>query len=234
MKRKYFAREEWRQRVNPVFVKYWNASKRFHAVDINDRKKWKKAFNEMGAASRLLAEEESKIQNPRFTRVWREILRPLDGEVWPGGGEAGKGYAVNPESSAFFRDLVFLILGVTFRELIVQLERDPGRYPKLLKVHRAYYRFRAGKTSFRDLKLKFHFDHFSIMVQGLDFGLGGLNESELAACFDEICPCGRYRHSVGFLTKFRTSVKQACERLRESMNKPTSFETPKTHRTVPE
>lgn len=226
MKRRPFDANKRRPHVNAAFEGYWSAVKRYQSVDANNRAEWKKGFDEMGAASRLLAEEESKIKNPRFTKVWSEILKPLDGEIWPVRAEAGKGYAVNPESSALFRDFVFLILGITFRELIVQLEKDPAVYPKLLKVHRAYYRFCIGKVSFRDLKLKFHYDHFSIMVQGLDFGLAALNEWELADCFDEICPCGRYRHSPGVLSRFRTEVKQACERLRESINKPTSFETP--------
>lgn len=213
-----------RRYVNAAFEDYWSAVKRYQSVDVNNQGQWKKAFDEMGVASRRLAEDQSKIKDPKFTKVWSEILKPLDGEIWPSRADTGKGYALNPESSALFRILAFLILGVTFRELIVQLEKNPAVYPKLLKVHRAYYRFLLGKASFRDLKLKFHFDHFSIMVQGLDFGLAAINEWELADCFDEICPCGRHRHSSGVLSRFRTEVKQACERVRVSTKRPTSFE----------
>lgn len=207
--------------------------KKLRQVGASDPAKWKPAFDEAAAESRLLAVEISKLQNPKYANVWREIIRPLDGEVWPGGGEAGRGYAENPESTGIFRTLVYLLLGITFRELITEFEKDVHVYPKLLRVHNAYYRLRSGKTSFNDLKLKFQHDHFSIMVQGLDFGLDRLNEWQLADCFDEICPCGRHRHSVGSLSKFRTSVKQACERLRVSVEKPTSFEMPGGRR-VPE
>jgi len=45
---------------------------------------------------------------------------------------------------------------------------------------------------------KTQYDHFTLMVQGLDFGLNRLNEFELAACLDDICPCAQ-RHSVEYL-----------------------------------
>jgi hypothetical protein len=222
--REHFGSTNWQKIVNRAFSHYWRAMKKLRQVGASDSTKWKQAFDEAGAQSRLLAEEKSKLQNPSYANVWREIMKPLDGEQWLGGGEPGRGYAVNPESSGIFRNLVYLLLGTTFRELITELEKTPRAYSKLLKVHNAYYRLRLGKASYSDLKLKFHNDHFSIMVQGLDFGLDQLNEWQLADCFDEICPCGRWRHSVGSLSKFRTSVKRACERLRQSVNEPTSFD----------
>jgi hypothetical protein len=224
VKRRYFENTDWRLGVNHGFAEYWSALKKFNQIDASDRERRERARYESEAASRRLAEEVAKLQNPIYANVWQEILKPLDGEVWPGGGEPGRGYAVNPEGSSFFRTLVFLLLGTTFRELITELDNDPRVYAKLLKVHTAHYRFLAGEGSFRDLKLKFQIDHFSIMVQGLDFGLETLNQWQLAKCFDEICSCGRHRHSVEGLKRFRTSVKKACKRLRESVNKPTSFE----------
>ena len=225
MKREHFGRANWRDLVNHAFSHYWRAMKNLRRVDASDPTKRKQVFDEAGAESRLLAKAISELKNPSYATVWREIIKPLDGEQWPGGGELGRGYAVNPESSGIFRSLVYLLLGITFRELITDLENNPHAYRKLLKAHNAYCRLRLGKTSYNDLKLKFHNDHFSIMVQGLDFGLDQLNEWQLVDCFDEICPCGRSRHSVGSLSKFRTTVKRACERLRQSVNEPTSFDT---------
>ena len=63
----------------------------------------------------------------------------------------------------------------------------------------------------KDLKLKFNWDHFSVIIQGLDFGLDRLTAEELADCLSEICPCGQ-RHSLEYLKKVRTSIKQACDR----------------------
>lgn len=226
MKRRYFENTDWHPDVNEGFAEYWSALKNFNQINVSDWERRERARYENESASRRLAEEIPKLQNPIYANVWQEILKPLDGEVWPGSAEPGRGYAVNPESSSFFRTLVFLLLGTTFRELITELDRDPRVYPKLLKVHTAHYRFLTGGGSFRDLKLKFQIDHFSIMVQGLDFGLERLNQWQLANCFDEICSCGRHRHSVEGLKTFRTNVKKACARLRESVNKPTSFKMP--------
>jgi hypothetical protein len=225
MKRKTFERNEWRQRVDPAFVRYWSALKRQRRVDANDRGGCKNAFDEAAAASRLLAAEQAKIQNSNYSRVWPEIIRPIDGEEWPGSGEPGKGYAVNPEASAFFRDIVFLKFGITYRELITLAEKDQKAHGMLLRVHRDYFRFRWSGNGFDNLRLKFNLNHFGIFVQGLDFGLDRLNEFELGSCFDEICPCAQ-RHSTEYLKKLRTSVKKACRRLNESAEKPTSFNIP--------
>jgi hypothetical protein len=227
MDRRYFESVEWKDKVNPAFAQYWKARKRYGLVDPEDQTERGPALEEWNSASRLLADEQSKLKDPIYTTVWEEIARPLDGEVSPGRGDGPKGYAVNPESTVAFRQLTFLTLGITFRQLITLLEEDLSVYSKLLKVHRAYWLTRKG--SFRDLRLKFHSDHFSIMVQGLDFGLRRLNEWELALCFDEICPCDQ-RHSAESLKKFRTGVTRACKRLRESMNEPTSFEMPTRNR----
>jgi hypothetical protein len=204
------------------FVRYWAARKRLGVADRSGAK-WKEAFQELAAASRIFPNEEAKHKESIYTTSWQEITRPLDGEMWPPKAlEAGKGYAVNPEASPFFRFVVFLKLGITFRELITELEKDRSSYAKLLKVHRDYERLHVGKASVRDLKLKFNLDHFSIMLQGLAYGLNELSELELAACFDEICPCAQ-RHSVEWLKKFRTRVKKACEHLQESKNEPTTI-----------
>jgi hypothetical protein len=145
--------------------------------------------------------------------------------VWPSSGEPGKGYAVNPEASSFFRDLVFLKFGMTYRELITQMEKDEGAHRKLLRVHQDFYRFRWSGNGFRNLRLKFNLDHFQLLVQGLDFGLDTLNEWELGTCFNEICPCAQ-RHSGEYLKKLRARAKKYCAQVFESMNKPTSFELP--------
>jgi hypothetical protein len=225
MKRKTFERNEWRRRVNPVFVRYWSAIKRERRVDAHDRKECKYAHDEVAVASRLLATEQSKIQNSNYSRIWPEIIRPLDGEVWPGSGEPGKRYAVNPEASAFFRDLVFLKFGITYRELITLAENDQKAHRMLLRVHRDYFRFRWSGNGFDNLRLKFNLNHFEIIAQGLDYGLDRLNEFELGSCLNEICPCAQ-RHSTEYLKKLRARMKKACGRLLESAKKPTSFKMP--------
>jgi hypothetical protein len=225
MKSKYLDRNEWRNRVSPAFSQYWNAIKRQRVIDPNNKKASTKAFDEVAAASRLLHAEQSTIQEPKYGRLWHEITRPLDGEVWPSSGEPGKGYAVNPEASSFFRDLVFLKFGMTYRELITQMEKDEGAHRKLLRVHQDFYRFRWSGNGFRNLRLKFNLDHFQLLVQGLDFGLDTLNEWELGTCFNEICPCAQ-RHSGEYLKKLRARAKKYCAQVFESMNKPTSFELP--------
>lgn len=200
--------------------------KRMRFAPPNDQPKGREAFAEAARTSRLLHNERSKLQSSKYSGVWREIVRPLDGEVWPhSGGELGKGYGVNPEASGFFRWLVFLKLELTYRELITLAEKDPRGHKKLLGVHRDYYRFRWTGGGYRNLRLKFNLDHFELIVQGLDFGMDELNDIGLGYCFDEICPCGS-RHSGEFLRKLRTRVKQACDRVIALKERPTSFDAP--------
>src|SRR5208337_2580489 len=109
-------------------------------------------FKEMSAAARLLAEEQAKVSDSEFANVYSEILRPLDGEVsWPINGKAGV-YVTNPEADLFFRELVFLKYGITFRKLVWELEQGPQAYRKWKRVHEDFYRFRWGKASLSDLK----------------------------------------------------------------------------------
>ena len=88
-------------------------------------------------------------------------------------------YAQNPESSGVFRKLVFLKNGVTFPELIgqIDIEKRAGAYRRLNAVHRDYSRVLIG-AELKDLK--FSWDHFDLLTQGLDFGLETLTPDELA------------------------------------------------------
>ena len=119
--------------------------------------------------------------------------------------------ALNPEASPSFRLLVFLKHGITFRDLIHQIDilKDQAAHKKLMVVHRYYGRL-LFKHGFRELKLRFELD-FQILTQGLDFGLKELTPEELAECLDEICPCGRHKHSSEYLKKLRTRMKKACD-----------------------
>src|SRR5262249_39704873 len=157
-------------------------------------------------------------------KVWPAIFANLDGEGrFNVGMEEGKGYVTSPESNGLFRELVFLKYGITFRQLMVQVERDPSAYRKLIRVHYDFFVLRAGIIGLSELKLKLSDNHFHIMVQGFDHGIAHLNEWELASCFDEICPCGQ-RHSVGYMKKLRIAIKKACERAMASANQPTTID----------
>jgi hypothetical protein len=162
----------------------------------------------MCVASRQINAEREKITNAEFRDL--EIVKPLDGEVWPWpmSEQPGKTYITNPESCYMFRTLVFLKYGITFRELVCQIERDPEAYQKLMRVHEDYRRFRWGRSLDR-LKMKFNLTHFQIISQGLDFGLKELNQEDLAECFDEICPCSK-PHSSDYLKKLRAQIIKAC------------------------
>lgn len=190
----------------------------------DDQTKWKAAFEDLAEASRLMDKKRLTAKPSRYAGVWTEIIRPLDGDG-PFQGEAGKRYIVNPEGSAFFRNLVFLKLGITFRELIMQVEMDPTAHMKLLRIHKEFYRFRWVTRGYKNLRLKFNLNHFSFLLQGMDWGLGELNEIELESCFNEICPCA-LRHSGEYLKKLRTQLKKACEHIQRSASKPTSIDVP--------
>lgn len=223
-------RSGWRKRVNPAFVRWWLAIKANRAwVRIPDEKKrnaaWSLRFKELCVASCLLNEARKQLKDPEFQQ-W-EIDKPLDGEVWPWPvrGEPEKAYITNPESCPFFRTLVFLKHGLTFREMVCELERDPKAYDKWMKVHADYRRFRWG-TPVDKLKMKFRYTHFQIISQGLDFGLKGLTEQELAECLDEICPFCSKEHSSDYLSKLRSRIIKACQSLGERNARSTTLSPP--------
>jgi hypothetical protein len=208
--------DEWRARVNKAYVRYWLAKKANGAlVKITDRKKqtaaWKRNYKRLCSTTRLLNEELAKIKEPEFANAASEIVKPLDGEPWPWRfeGKPGRGYLTNPEACPVFRTLVFLKFGVTFRELVCELELGPKAFDKWKKVHAAYHKIRWKDGSLDTLKMKFNSTHFQIIAQGLDFGLKGLNEWELAHCLDEICPCSQ-KHSHHSLKKLRAQIIKAC------------------------
>jgi hypothetical protein len=173
---------------------------------------FRRAYLEMAAASRLFAEPQGKVENSVAPRVWKAIDASLDGESKFEGGKPGFAYAQNPESSGLFRTLAFLKHGVTFRSLVVDIEKNGHGYEKLLQVHQDYYRLMSGQLPMDRLKLKFNLNHFSIIVQGFDFGLDQLNEIELAACLDVICPCAE-RHSEEYFRKLRARIWKVCQKI---------------------
>lgn len=189
------------------------------------KKSFRRNFHEMSVASREVAREREKLKDQVSPKVWKAINARLDGDSEPSAPQPGKGYVTNPEDEGLFRQLVFLKHGVTYRQLMVELEKRPTTYRKLLLVHEDYQRLRTGKASLRDLKLKFQFYHFQIIIDGLDFGLATLNEFEFAECFDHICPC-RQKHSVEYMKKLRIRVKRAIHQVLESTKEPTTIEFP--------
>ena len=151
-----------------------------------------------------------------------EIVKGLDIEGppninLPGTDAEGNGilYPENPEASGLFRTLLFFKHGITFRELIrqIDLEKSTDAHRKLMSTHRDYWRVLTGAKDFGDLKLKFNWDHFDLLTHGIDFGLNQLDEYELKDCLDEICPCPRRPHSSAYLKKLRLTIKQVCSSL---------------------
>jgi hypothetical protein len=227
-RRTFAVRNEWRARVTSGFVRYWSAMRANHALArIRDRTEQKRAFRrsyeELIKASHDLQREQQKITDGISAKVWLAISALLDGEGEFRGGGSGKAYVTSPESNSLFRELVFLKYGITYRELMVEVEKNPSAYRDLLSVHNDFSRFLAGKLKMCDLKLKFRFIHFQMMVQGFDHGILDLNAWELASCYDEICPCGQ-KHSVDYLKKLRLRVYKACLRLLAHANDPTTIE----------
>ena len=205
---------QWRTRVSERYMAWWRAQKNNRRLgQISDKKEFERAFRqnfkELALASRQFHQE--RLARGSSAQPSIDILAPLDGEAWPwpiGSTPQEKLkriYVQNPEADSIFRTLAFLKYGLTFRELILQVETDPKAHQKLLNIHRDWYRLRWKHVSVRDLKLKFNMDHFGMISQGLDFGLKELDEWELAECLDEICPCSQ-RHSAEYLKKLRARI----------------------------
>jgi hypothetical protein len=221
----YFTRDNWRERVSPAFAAYWSSKKDLElfagSKEVGFKEKFASLWKRVQDTDQVLSMEIARLPNPVSPRVWEAINAGLDGfETAPKSTRPGMAYAINPESSALFRYIIFLKFGITYRSLITaqDLERDPKALKKLQKAHHDLFRLKSGQLSLSDLKLKFKFDHFVLMVQGLDLGLRKLNPIELSRCLDEICPCNK-RHSIERMRKFRTSVKKAVEGLLSDKSK---------------
>jgi hypothetical protein len=193
---------------------------------IKDRKEaelyFQEWFREHVVAGRALRQAQDRKKILVGVKIQSAIDRELDTQgpmIVPPAASQARGmtiYPENPESSPVFRRLVFLKFGITFRELIrqIDIEKNNAAHRKLMGVHRDYWRLLSG-VAFTNFKLKFNWDHFDIITQGLDFGINTLTADELSECFDEICPCGR-EHSPEYLKKLRARIMKACDGLIES------------------
>jgi hypothetical protein len=64
-------------------------------------------------------------------------------------------------------------------------------------------------------------DHYVIMAAGIGMGLEKLGKNELAACFDELCPCGLRYHSGESLRQLRSKMLRLAATLAEPGSAPT-------------
>jgi hypothetical protein len=226
VKRKtYFTRDNWRERVNPAFVGYWSATKRMGLAgripdQIESKSEWQLGFQDLAPFSRSVPEEIAKNPNPISPRVWAKIYAGLDGEREMILTEPGVSYATSLDYSGIFRMLVFLKFGLTYRNLMtaIDLDRSAEAYKKYQKVHFDMFRFKCLGFKLEDLKLRFQYHHFTLMVQGFDFGIPSLNEEELAKCFDAICPCNK-RHSAPYMKRLRREIRKAVAQLLDDGSK---------------
>jgi hypothetical protein len=215
-----FIREGWRARVHPAFVEYWRSLKNNRALpnpkDKNQaQRQFETWFREFAAASADYDEARRQIKDPIGPKIQSTLLSRLETEgpsIVPPKlpSEEATIYPETPESSPLFRKLVFLKYGITFRDLIYEIDinKNPAAQRRLMAVHRDFWQVQLGR-GFKDFKLKFSMDHFDFITQGLDFSLDKLTSDELAECLDEICPCGQ-KHSPDYLKKLRTRIKKAC------------------------
>lgn len=220
-----FGHSSWRDKVHATFVKWWSLQKKNRALgkikDVDEFKRRSREWQtEAGPLSREFIDAQHQIRDSVGAALLAEIARGMDTEgpdIVPPIRE-GNLYAENPESSPFFRQLVFMKHGVTFYDLIqeIDIEKNPAAHRKWMAVHRDYWRMISGHGA-KDLKLKFNWDHFFIIMQGLDYGLNELTPEELADCLNEICPCG-LRHSPEYFKKVRTAIRQACLRYKRPLS----------------
>lgn len=218
----------WQQQVSPAFAEWWRAQKENRKLgEISNEKEAEEAFHRnfqrMKEASRRF-HQEPRRPDSIANAVWSAILAPLDGEVWPWpvsdpNIKLKDSYVQNPEANSIFRTLVFMEHGITFRELVTRSETTEKAkeaqeaHDMLLRAHGDWYRMRWEGRSFEAMKLRFNLDHFGIILSGIDYGLEKLNEAELAECLDDICPCGRWKHSVTYLKKLKGEILTACRDL---------------------
>ena len=94
----------------------------------------------------------------------------------------------------------------TYKKL--QQEYSGGDFRAAKQLHQLNLEFdkwRFGITDSNKLKFKTDLDHFDLIIAGLDLGLQNLTPSELAECFDTLCPCGS-PHFPENLSKLRKRI----------------------------
>jgi hypothetical protein len=178
--------------------------------------KFDERFRRAARASAKFNSALRQIKDSPASKLGAAVMRGLDIEAFEKGQAqpAPNGvYPQNPESSPIFRQMVFWKYGITFRELVYEIDinKNADAHRRLMAVHRDYWRLLSG-VEFKNLKLKFAVEHFAIITQGSDFGLDALTPGELAECLDEICPCHQ-RHSPEYLKKLRVRIGLAIRRL---------------------
>jgi hypothetical protein len=97
----------------------------------------------------------------------------------------------------------------TYRRLMEEYRGGDFRAAKQFhQLNSEFDKWRFGKTDPNKLKFKTNIDHFDLIVAGLDLGIENLTSSELADCFDVLCPCGG-PHPPENLSKFRQRIVKA-------------------------
>lgn len=79
---------------------------------------------------------------------------------------------------------------------------------KFIQLCLDYENWAFGKWDARPESFKSKPDHHLLISLGLHFGIQNLTQSELADCFNEICPCGDKEHSEESLRKLRIKIQR--------------------------
>ena len=196
---------EWRKKVHPAFVEMME---QFQQNVPLSRSSWRE--------DREKAQEWAKNAEREFRMKGREI-----GEQFRRAGIvlhdfAGKILDLDLEGPAVreVSDEQFMLswlswykFGKTWRQL--QHERNAGKWKasqQILAVLKDHEKWKFDKLDPNDLAFKMDRPHFILMAFGLDFGLDKLTLSELADCFDALCPCGIEQHDPENLRKLKARI----------------------------
>jgi hypothetical protein len=90
----------------------------------------------------------------------------------------------------------------------LQAEYASGSFKAAKQFHQLNLEFdkwRLGLTDPNKMKFKTDLDHFDLITAGLNLGIETLTPTELADCFDALCPCGG-PHFPENLSKLRKRI----------------------------
>ncbi len=199
---------DWQSKVHPFFVKVSQQQKTINQLSRGSGEERKESQRLIRNPSAELKEEAERIGDE-----FRRAGKPCTVSVL---ALFGVDPALGPEPEISHENYMLAWIAwnryrKTFKQLLEEdlaAVRQSSR--RVLEVHRDYQRWRYGELQPEDMRFKTDLDHQALIICGWDFGIESLSPEELAACFDELCSCGK-EHDPENMRKFRARLLRFLE-----------------------
>jgi hypothetical protein len=193
----------WRNKLHPLFIKAAELNRRVVMLSRSNVPEERQEAARLNAKNmpNLLREADSlyDLMKPAGQIRHLGLLKAFGIENLPPG-------TVISHEEYICRFLCWFRFGKTIETLTREYEsRERKAVKQMNKLRLELDLWRIGEVNPNKLKFKTDLDHFTLMNGGLDLGIENLTQSELADCFDELCPCAK-QHFPENLGKLRARI----------------------------